>query len=189
MSHAPVGLGHHVVAHGPPPVDGDPRSQVGTVGTGLLSLGPHTVVHQQIAPPRLEDDAKVGRNPERRPAGRGLVWPWELPRSCPDGNRSRASTRAPRRASCQAAAVPMPPAPTTITSNLCMVPPPTATGSTSIPGVGDGVRGLTEGVFRRIVSRCGRRKHVRPPIRIERPSGDGSLAVERRWAFRASRPP
>jgi hypothetical protein len=31
----------------------------------------------------------------------------------------------------------------------------------------DGVRGLTEGVFRRIVSRCGRRKHVRPPIRIE----------------------
>src|SRR6476659_9736565 len=44
------------------------------------------------------------------------VCPCELPRSCTSGNCSRARTDRPRRASSNAAAEPMPPAPITMTS-------------------------------------------------------------------------
>src|SRR5215210_5146135 len=45
------------------------------------------------------------------------VCPCELPRSWTRGNCSRAKTDRPRRASSNAAAEPIPPAPTTMTSN------------------------------------------------------------------------
>src|SRR5215813_4358493 len=46
------------------------------------------------------------------------VWPCELPWVWPRGNCSKPRTRAPRWTSLQAAALPMPPSPTTITSAL-----------------------------------------------------------------------
>src|SRR3954451_1775722 len=44
--------------------------------------------------------------------------PWLEPSACAGPNRSRPSTRCPRAARCAAAALPMPPSPTTITSNV-----------------------------------------------------------------------
>src|SRR5947209_9985821 len=42
--------------------------------------------------------------------------PWEAPRVWPAANRSRSTTRLPRRASCHAVAAPITPAPTTTKS-------------------------------------------------------------------------
>src|SRR5690349_19551881 len=63
--------------------------------------------------------------------------PWLDPSACAGPNRSSPSTRRPRPARCAAAALPMPPSPTTMTSACMRLSQ--HEGSAFGPGVGDRV--------------------------------------------------
>src|SRR4051794_35998545 len=67
--------------------------------------------------------------------------PWLDPSACAGPNRSSPSTRTPRAARCAAAALPMPPRPTTMTS-ACIGPANTTTPIRSAVGGGVGDRVL-----------------------------------------------
>src|SRR5688500_6860629 len=61
--------------------------------------------------------------------------PWLDPRSWAGVNRSSPRTRRPRRARCQAAALPMPPSPTTMTSWCRVIGGPSAQGGEALGDV------------------------------------------------------